>query len=112
MMYEEFTDRASKIAGFEVKVTDRNYKDIETVYNYHPSISDKDDIALIYVRFGMRAIRDMLPTALVVAEYEQQQMALKHQLEELTARLEEIFKGDPLTDKEKEAARKAEEARL
>ena len=47
-------------------VSNEDYQIIETVYTYHPCISDaygKEEIASLYISFGMRLIKDMLPTA-------------------------------------------------
>ena len=47
---------------------DKEYNDIEFLYNWHPSISRSDDtgkdqIARLYSEFGMGIIRDMYSTA-------------------------------------------------
>lgn len=47
-------------------VSENEYRNIETVYAFHPSISEtsgKDQITYLYKTFGMRIIEDMLPTA-------------------------------------------------
>jgi hypothetical protein len=47
-------------------VSENEYRKIETVYTFHPSISEtagKDQITYLYKTFGMRIIEDMLPTA-------------------------------------------------
>lgn len=80
MTKEEFT------ALLQRKVTDAEYADIEFVYNWYPSISNtdgKDQIAYLYNTFGMRIIRDMMPTAKKAMELDNEILATKHRLEEL-----------------------------
>ena len=40
-------------------VTDGEWSIIELVYMYHPSIEKKEDIVMIFLRFGMMVIEDM-----------------------------------------------------
>lgn len=52
-------------------VSENEYRKIETVYTFHPSISEtsgKDQITYLYKTFGMRIIEDMLPTATNASE--------------------------------------------
>lgn len=61
MMKEEF----EKFVG--ETVSNEDYNVIETVYIWHPSISEvsgKDQISSIYRQFGMPVIHDMLETAM------------------------------------------------
>lgn len=47
-------------------VTDDEYRIIETVYQWHPSIDEKgngEQMAELYKDFGMAVIKDMLPRA-------------------------------------------------
>lgn len=67
MLKEEF----EKIAG--VQVTLEEYKEIEYVYTWHPSISEtdgKNQIATIWNIGGMRLIRDMKDTARIAMDLE------------------------------------------
>ena len=60
MMKHEFEERLGK------PVTESEYKDIEFVYTFHPSVSNtggKTQIAELYKIGGIRLIRDMIPTA-------------------------------------------------
>lgn len=89
MTKEEFTARLQR------KVTDAEYADIEFVYNWHPSISNtegKDQIAYLYNTFGMRIIRDMMPTAKKAEELENEILTAKHQLEELQKEYDKLTK--------------------
>jgi len=66
--------------------TDAEYAMIETVYTYHPSISEtegKKQIASLYDTYGIRIIADMLPTATRAKEYEERIAQKRHELEEL-----------------------------
>ena len=68
MMKEEF----EKFVG--ETVSNEDYNVIETVYIWHPSISEvsgKDQISSIYRQFGMPVIHDMLETATYVDEIDQ-----------------------------------------
>lgn len=58
MQKQEFEER------IERTVTDEQYKVIEEVYMWHPSIrntSGKDEVAELYKSFGMTIFHDMLP---------------------------------------------------
>lgn len=60
MQKQEFEER------IERTVTDEQYKVIEEVYMWHPSIrntSGKDEVAELYKSFGMTIFHDMLPRA-------------------------------------------------
>ena len=73
--------------------TDNAYLDIETVYTFHPSISEtegKKQIASLYDTFGMRIIKDMLPTAEKAKEYEERIAQKRHELEALRDELNEL----------------------
>lgn len=87
MMKHEFEERLGK------PVTEKEYKDIEFVYTFHPSVSNtegKTQIAELYKIGGMRLIRDMIPTAKKAQILEEKiitantdLMKLKHQFEML-----------------------------
>lgn len=60
MQKQEFEER------IERTVTDEQYKVIEEVYMWHPSIrntSGKDEVVELYKSFGMTIFHDMLPRA-------------------------------------------------
>lgn len=87
MMKHEFEEKLGK------SVTESEYKDIEFVYTFHPSISNtegKTQIAELYKIGGIRLIRDMIPTAKKAQILEEKiitantdLMKLKHQFEML-----------------------------
>lgn len=67
MQKQEFEER------IERTVTDEQYKVIEEVYMWHPSIrntSGKDEVAELYKSFGMTIFHDMLPRARKVVNME------------------------------------------
>ena len=75
------------------QVTESEYKDIEFVYTFHPSVSNtggKTQIAELYKIGGICLIRDMIPTAKKAQILEEKiitantdLMKLKHQFEML-----------------------------
>ena len=87
MMKHEFEEKLGK------PVTESEYKDIEFVYTFHPSVSNtegKKQIAELYKIGGIRLIRDMIPTAKKAQILEEKiitantdLMKLKHQFEML-----------------------------
>lgn len=90
MTKQEFEERAG------IKVSDSQYKKIETVYAFHPSIDEvagKDQIAYLYKTFGMRVILDMLPTAEEAAKLESLIRQKQSELAEATAKLANLKWG-------------------
>lgn len=97
MTREEFNAKRKQsfTARVQHEVTDTEYAEIEFVYNWHPSISNtegKDQIAYLYNTFGMRIIRDMMPTAKKAKELNSEILATRHYLEELQAQYVELTK--------------------
>jgi len=67
-----------------VSITENEYKIIEYVYNWHPSIDavrGKEQIAYLYCEFGMSLINDMVNTATAAMEAEQEMMKAKEAYE-------------------------------
>ena len=90
MTRQEFNDRC------KVGVSDIEYSDIEVVYTFHPSISEingKDQIAMLVSMFGMRVIRDMLPTALKAQEYEEKILKMRNELDAVVNEFNEFKRG-------------------
>lgn len=59
-MKSEFEQRINR------SISDSDYRIVDTVYTWHPSIDSnkgKDQLAYLYDNYGMRIIKDMLPTA-------------------------------------------------
>lgn len=77
-------------------ITDQEYAVIESVYNFHPSISEtggKKEIAYLYVTFGWAIIKDMEPRAKLMMEKERQLAAINSSLQELEKEMDDIKKG-------------------
>lgn len=77
-------------------ITNENYKKLETVYTYHPSISatqGKQQIAYLYDNFGMRMIEDMLPTAKKAQELQEAIRCKRMEIEMMTAEYERFCNG-------------------
>ena len=65
---------------------DEDWKIIEFVYTFHPSISEtrgKEQIAYLYKTFGMRIIKDMIQTA-------KRAEAMEKELSELRAKYNKL----------------------
>lgn len=91
MMREEFEKLVDK------KVTAEDYKVVELVYTWHPSISEtkgKKQIAMLYTEFGMTVIRGMVPAAMKMFELDQQRLALKAKMALIEEREQMIREGD------------------
>lgn len=100
MTREEFVNKARQICDstgikFITPTTDE-MKLIDYVYMYHPSISNidgKNQIAYLYVHFGMRLIRDMRNTAHVMEDYDIKERKLKAELNKLKEDRERFLSG-------------------
>lgn len=71
------------------------YEEIELVYACHPSISSsghegQEQIARLYSEFGMRIIRDMIPTAKEAERLRTELIAARNKVERLTEELKEL----------------------
>ena len=99
MMKSEFEAKiADLLVGDQTApaVSDENYKIIEKVYNFHPSISEtegKKQIAYLYINFGMRVIRDMVPTAEKAEELEDRIRQARMQMETLQRAYSDLKEG-------------------
>lgn len=74
-------------------ISEEDYKIIEEVYTWHPTISDtqgKQEIAILYYIAGMGLITNMYPEAHVVKETYQQIQSLKIRLKAEEERIENI----------------------
>lgn len=88
MTIQEFNER------IEGTVNEKDYKIIEYVYNWHPSISDtkgKDEIAELYSKFGMRIIKDMVNTAEENESFFNEIQNINHEIEKLMQKKENIL---------------------
>lgn len=85
MQKREFEERVGQA------VPDTEYKVIETVYQWHPSIqetSGKEDVAGLYRGFGIAIFHDMLPRAEKYRELEKQLLHAKAEVERIQAEME------------------------
>jgi len=92
MNKQEFEERTS------ARVTEKDYKIIECVYNYHPCISEangKDQIAWLFKRFGIKIIYDMLPTAKKVMEIDSDISLYNGRIAELIELKNNIYRNTP-----------------
>lgn len=92
MMYNEFINRLPEGARHP---TNSEYKEIERVYASHPSISEsghegQEQIARLYSEFGMRIIRDMIPTAEKAERLRTELISAKNKVERITEELKEL----------------------
>ncbi len=90
--YEEVTNTSPYISG----ITDEDYKLVEYVYNFHPSISEttgKDQIAYLVANFGMPIIKDMLPRAKEMEGLEAQMRSAQIKVQEIARKIESVKYG-------------------
>lgn len=91
MNKQEFEERIKE------SISEQNYKIIETVYNYHPSISEvngKDQIANLYEIGGMALIRSMLEIANIMNNLEKEKSRLMCQMNDICRRIDKVSNGD------------------
>ena len=62
-MKHEFEKMVNTDLENKITITDEMYQTIELVYMYHPAIEGKEDIAKLFLWFGMTVIMDMAPRA-------------------------------------------------
>lgn len=97
MTQSEFLGRAAAINGGHATITDEDYKVVEYVYNFHPAINEvvgKDQIAELWAHFGMRVIRDMVPTAEKAEKLGAQIRHLRIELDKAREEMEALRKGE------------------
>lgn len=101
MTREEFDNKAKQICDsigikYNAPTTDE-MELINYVYMYHPSISNvcgKNQIAYLYVHFGMRLIRDMRNTAHAMEDYEIRERKLRAELSRLKDSRQAFMNGE------------------
>lgn len=87
MQKREFEER------IERTVTDEQYKIIEAVYMWHPSIrntSGKDEVAELFKSFGMTIFHDMLPRAKKAQELDEQLQVAQRAVAKIQEEIEEL----------------------
>lgn len=81
----------------EQPVSDAEYRVIETVYQWHPSVkevSGKEEVAELYKSFGMAIFHDMLPRAEKNRELENKLRHAQAEVERIKAEMEELSRGN------------------
>lgn len=81
----------------EQPVSDAEYKVIETVYQWHPSVkevSGKEEVAELYKSFGMAIFHDMLPRAEKNRELESKLRHAQAEMERIKEEMEELSRGN------------------
>lgn len=94
MMKYEFEERLNDIEGMKRTVTDEEYKLIEHVYAFHPSISEtegKRQVALLYHEFGIRIFKDMAETAERNRELEADIKRLEAEIDKASHELRDVL---------------------
>ena len=87
MMKTEFEDL---IHG---SVTDEEYELIETIYMWHPAIrntSGKEEVAELYLSFGLVIFKDMYPRAMKLKEIDEEIRSLNRVKDSLIAKRERL----------------------
>lgn len=87
MQKQEFEEKIGK------PVTDEQYKAIETVYIWHPSVrntSGKDEVAELYKSFGMAIFYDMLPRAMKAKDLDEQLQKAQGEVQRIQKKIEEL----------------------
>ncbi len=81
----------------EQPVSDAEYRVIETVYQWHPSVkevSGKEEVAELYKSFGMAIFHDMLSRAEKNRELERQFLHARAEMERIRVEMEELSRGN------------------
>lgn len=97
MTREEFERSCIEVKPQDNKrPTESEYKLIEYVYTFHPSISEvegKKQIAYLYLSFGMSIIQDMKPRAELMEKKESELRAAREALKKVQDEIAEIRAG-------------------
>lgn len=87
MQKREFEER------IESKVTDEQYKIIEAVYMWHPSVrntSGEDEVAELFKSFGMTIFHDMLPRAKKAQELDEKLWVAQREVDRIVEEIKEL----------------------
>lgn len=98
MTREEFTAKYEAIKNPMVKTlpTANEYKLIEYVYTWYPTISEtkgKEQVAQLYATYGMTIFKDMEKRAMETEEAEAELMRARHLVKLAEDKLRELGKG-------------------
>ena len=89
MMKSEFIEILAEIDPGYTVPTEKEFIDIQTVYNYHPLIGNKEKIVRLWAEYGNILIKDMLPRADQIREAEQAVDEARYKVEEAKRILQE-----------------------
>lgn len=105
MTREEFESNLSQLhkggAIRHEKPTEEEYKLIEYVYTFHPSISEtegKKQVAYLYENFGMSIFRDMEVRADFMRVKEGELQKAKAEVERIQKQMKEVKAGGDMPD--------------
>ena len=87
MMKQEFEQR---IGG---TLSDKDYNLIELVYTWHPAISNttgKDQMAALYMNYGMIIIKDMVTRSIAVRDLDKQLREAESKVVAIQKEMEEL----------------------
>jgi hypothetical protein len=90
MLYSEFQTECEKLGFKDVEVSTSDFNKIHMVYTYHPAITSKISIALLYCNYGMTTIYDMLQRAEIICAKEQEINKKRFELDKLIQEMEII----------------------
>lgn len=90
MMKNEFENLINTDVENKVTITDDEYAKIELVYMYHPAIEGKEDIAKLYLWFGMTVIEDMVGRSKDIKNLENQINRTQAKLEGLKEEMRKV----------------------
>lgn len=77
----------------ENPVTDAEYKVIETVYQWHPSVSNvsgKEEVAELYKSFGITIFYDMYPRAEMACDLEKKLQRAQSEVEKIKEKIKDL----------------------
>ncbi len=81
----------------EQPISDVEYRIIETVYQWHPSVNEvsgKEEVAELYKSFGMTIFYDMLPRAERNCELEKQLCHAQAKVKQIKGEMEELYRNN------------------
>ena len=93
--FDELFQKAKKTIDVN-KPTDEEYKAIEYVYTWHPSISNvkgKEQIVWIYCNLGMRGIYDMYGSAVTMENLDNRLRSAQARVKAIEEEIDNLKKG-------------------
>jgi len=91
MTKTEFENLINDDVNEKIVITDGEYHAIiELVYMYHPAISTKEDIAQLYLKYGMTVIEDMVGRSEEVKNLENEIAQAKAKLDGLKEAMRKV----------------------